>query len=370
MVHLKKPLEVDGIHIQRLYEGHFKSDLIPQIHDRIYDFLRRATIRKQIKPVVGSREIWIKPNLNNARPPETGCITHPVSVKALLDYLLDFLKVKKPIRIVETITYHKGEGMSEILVKLPRKEREVIEEKIKHKHPGQDMHDFGFDLLLELSGIDKLVEEYKDKGFDVDILNLSKEPVMALEERVEITRKVEELLGEETIPGDKIKDKILDNIPRVLKEKSVGLISLALPKTHDEPQAWMTGAMKNIAVGLYPKYKAFMHKDIAKAMIYYYAFWKIALRDNVFGIVSGPLGQDCEGPIFGRTVDFPYIVAGSDLVKLDSALITLVSGKPNLVSQLDVFKYAQGKVGELVSGRELQKILPYALNYQPYPYPS
>nr|MDO8133630.1 DUF362 domain-containing protein [Candidatus Njordarchaeum guaymaensis] len=365
----KKTLEVDGVYIAKLYEGHFESDLIPQVYDRIYNFLRNAPIRRQMKPIIGSSEIWIKPNLTNARPPETGCITHPVAVKALLDYLVNFLKVKKPVRIVETITYHKGAGMSEVLPKLPTKERVAIEEKIKRKDPSQDMHDFGFNLLMELGGIDELVKEYGDKGFDVDILNLSKEPVMALEERVEITRKVEQLLGEEIMPSDKIKDKILENIPRVLKEKSVGLISLTLPKTHDEPQAWMTGAMKNIALGLYPKYKAFMHKELAKAMIYYYAFWKIALRDNIFGIVSGPLGQDCEGPIFGRTVDFPYIAAGSDLLKLDSALVVLVSGKPNLVNELNVFRYGQNKVGELVSGREFRKILPYALNYEPYPYP-
>jgi hypothetical protein len=260
--------------------------------------------------------------------------------------------------------------MSEILAKLPSEEQAAIEEKIKRKDPSQDMHDFGFNLLLELSGLDKLVDECRDKGFDVGILNLSKEPVMALEERVEITRKVEQLLGEEIIPESKIKDKILDNIPRVLKEKSIGLISLTLPKTHDEPQAWMTGAMKNIALGLYPKYKAFMHRELAKAMIYYYAYWKIALRNNIMGIVSGPLGQDCEGPIFGRTVDFPYIIAGSDLLKLDSALVVLVSGNPNLVNQLNVFKYGQNKVGELASGGELQRILPYALNFQPYPYPA
>jgi uncharacterized protein (DUF362 family) len=280
------------------------------------------------------------------------------------------MKVRKPIRIVETVTYHKGAGMSEILAKLPAKEREAIEGKIKRKDPGQDMHDFGFNLLLELSGIDRLVNEYKAEGFNVDVLNLSKEPVMTLEERVDLTRRVDQLVGEENIPEEKIRDKILDNIPRALREKRIGLISLTLPKTHDEPQAWMTGAMKNIALGLYPKYKAFMHKELAKAIIYYYAFWKIALMDRIFGIVSGPLGQDCEGPIFGRTVDFPYITAGSDLLKLDSAIVTLVSGRTSLVNQLSFFKYGQGKVGEVVSGRELEKIIPYALNYQPYPYPS
>jgi hypothetical protein len=306
--------------------------------------------------------------LTNPRPPETGCITHPVAVKALLNYLLNYVKIKKPIKIVETITYHKGAGMPEVLAKLPENERAAIDERIRRKDAGQDMHDFGFELLLELSGIGDLVKDYRARGKNVQILNLSKEPVMSPDERAELTRRVENLLGPQLMPKENIREKILDKLPRLIRDGGVGLISLTLPKTHDEPQAWMTGSIKNIALGLYPQYKAFMHKDLAKAMVYHYAFWKIGLKDNILGIFSGPFGQDSEGPIFGRTVDFPYIVAGSDLLKLDAVVATLVSGKIDLVGQLNTFKHGENKVGKVPSLKELQEVMPYSLNYQPYPY--
>ncbi|WXG44335.1 MAG: DUF362 domain-containing protein [Promethearchaeati archaeon SRVP18_Atabeyarchaeia-1] len=365
---MKETLEIEDVHLARIYQGRFRSDMLPQIERAIHDFLREDAVTRQMRQIADCSEIWIKPNLTNPRPPETGCITHPVVVRALVDYLLDYLKVSQPIKIVETITYHKGAGMPEILAKLPENERKAIEEKMRHKGPDQDMHDFGFDLLLELSGIGNLVRGYQSKGQRVQILNLSKEPVMTPDERREITRKVESLLGPGLMPKESIRRKLLEKLPRVLKEGGVGVISLTLPKTHDEPQAWMTGSMKNIALGLYPQYKAFMHKDLAKAMVYHYAFWKVGLKDRIFGIVSGPLGQDSEGPIFGRTVDFPYIVAGQDLLKLDSTVVALVSGKVDLASQLDTFKYGAGKVGNLPSMTELQRVIPYSLSYRPYPY--
>lgn len=360
--------EIGGINFGRLYKNHFKVGMLPQIEKSIYDFLCGDDITGQVKRIAECSELWIKPNLTNPRPPETGCITHPVVVKALLDYLLGNLRIKKPIKIVETITYHKGSGMPEIMAKLPEKERMAIENKLKRKKPEQDMHDFGFELLLELSGLEDLVKIYRAKGNDVKVLNLSKEPVMTADERADITERVDALIGRELMPREGIRKKILDKLPLAIKDGRVGIISLTLPKTHDEPQAWMTGTIKNIALGLYPQYKAFMHKDLAKAMVYHYAFWKIGLKDNILGIFSGPLGQDGEGPIFGRTVDFPYIAAGTDLLKLDAVVATLVSGKTDLVHNLNTFKYGNKRIGSLPTPAELRQVMPYSLNYQPYPY--
>jgi uncharacterized protein (DUF362 family) len=365
---MRETIEIDGVYVKRLYEGLFKADMIPQLYEKIYDFLGSDGVRKQIKTILESEEIWIKPNLGNARPPETGCISHPITVKALVDCLIDVFNFKKPIRICETITYHKGSGITEILAKLPPKERVEIENKLKSKDPSQDIHDFGFELLLELSGIQKLVKDCQNKGLDVDILNLSKEPVMTVEERKELIDKIEQLLGKELIPLENIRKKLRENIPRVLKEKKIGLISLAVPKTHDDPGEYITAAMKNIALGMHPKYKAFMHKDIAKATVYHYLLWKKGCEDRVFGIVSGPYGMDGEGPIFGRAADFPYIIAGSDLLKVDCATAVLMFGKIDLINKLNLFKYAQNKVGQIPSVKELEKLVPYALTYQPYPY--
>jgi uncharacterized protein (DUF362 family) len=364
---VKGILNVDNVFVKKLYEGHFKSAMASQVYSSIYEFLQNEGIREQMRPVTASDEIWIKPNLSNARPPETGCITHPAAVKAIIDHLLNSIKFEKPIRIVETITFHKGKGIHEILAKLSPKERTAIENRIKRKDPNEDMHDFGFDLLLELGGLKDLVRNYKNMGNDVDVLNLSKQPVMNAEETKEITRKVEGLLGKEVVPKDEIKKKLLDNIPSILNGKrKISLISLAVPKTHDDPEAYITATIKNVGLGLFLQYKAFMHKDFAKAMLYNFAIWKVGLKDRVFGIVSGPYGQDREGPIFGRAVDFPYVVAGADLLKVDSVTAVLMFGKVDLINQLTAFRYASNRIGKLPPVTALEEIVPYSLNYEPY----
>jgi uncharacterized protein (DUF362 family) len=366
---VKGILNVDNVFVKRLYEGHFKSAMAPQVYSSIYGFLQNEGIREQMKPVTDSEEVWIKPNLSNARPPETGCITHPAAVKAIIDHLLNSIKFEKPIRIVETITFHKGKGIHEILAKLSPKERTAIENKIKRKDPNEDMHDFGFSLLLELGGLKELVNAYKDKGNDVDVLNLSKQTVMNVEEKKEIAQKVEGILGKEVVPKEEIKKKLLDNTPSILNGKrKIGLISLAVPKTHDDPEAYITATIKNIGLGLFLQYKAFMHKDFAKAMLYNFAIWKVGLKDRLFGVVSGPYGQDREGPIFGRAVDFPYVVAGADLLEVDSVTAVLMLGRVDLISQLSAFRYAAGRIGKLPPVTALEEIAPYSLNYEPYPY--
>jgi len=191
---------------------------------------------------------------------------------------------------------------------------------------------------------------------------------MTVEEKKQLADRLEQFLGRELIPIEGIRNKLLDNIPRVLKEKRIGLISLAVPKTHDDSEAFITATMKNVALGLHPRYKAFMHKDIAKAIVYHYLLWKMGCENRVFGIVSGPYGMDGEGPIFGRAVDFPYVVAGSDFLKVDCATLVLMFSKTDIINQLNLFQYANLKVGQTPHLRELEKLVPYALNYQPYPY--
>ncbi len=367
---MNETLNFGEVFVRRLYQGQFNVSKTSQVSSEIQECLRSDGLREQMKRVIDSDEIWIKPNHSNARPPETGCITHPVAVKAIIDYLLNLVK-GKPIRIVETKTFHKGKGMNEILPKLPPNERKVIENKLRGKEPDQDMHDFGFNLLLEIGGVKDLVKDYEENGNDVDVLNLSKQPVMTPVESKQIIERVDKLLSKERMPKDEIKKKLVENIPSILGgNRKIGLISLALPKTHDDPEAYLTAAVKNIGLGLFLKYKAFMHKDFAKAMLYNYAIWKVGLADRIFGIVCGPYGQDREGPIFGRAVDFPYVVAGSDLLKVDAVTTVLFLGKVDLIQTLNSFRLALNIIGKLPPISTLEEILLYSLNYEPYPYKS
>jgi uncharacterized protein (DUF362 family) len=318
-----------------------------------------------MQPLIESDEIWIKPNLSIARPPETGCIIHPISAKALVDCLFNVFDFKKPVRFVETKTFHKGQGMTELLLKLPPNEKVTIEEKLRYRDLNEDIHDFGFNFLLELSKIKRLVELYQEQGFDVGVINLSKESVMAVKERKELVDKLEQMSSKKMTPLEEIRDRIVNHIPKMLRKNKIGLISLAVPKTYDDPDVVITSAMKNVAVGLHPRYKGFMHKDLARAIVYNYLLWKIACEDRVFGLVSGPYGMDCEGPLYGRTVDFPYVIAGSDLLKVDCTVLVLMFGNIEIAKQLTLFRHANHVVGKMPQLADLKRLACHSLSFKP-----
>lgn len=222
---------------------------------------------------------------------------------------------------------------------------------------------------MELNGIQDLVKNYKAANVDVQILNVSKEPVMTSGEGRQLVENVEQFLGDERIPVSEVRNEIVNSIPRAIKEKKLGLISLALAKTHDSPQVWATATIKNIAMGLLPQIrKGFMHKDLAKAIVYNHMIWQTGCSGRVFGIVSGPYGMEGEGPVWGRTVNFPYMIAGSDLLKVDCITAMVMFGKPDLIPQIKQFSYADKKVGFIPSKDELKKLQPYILNYEPRKY--
>ncbi|MFX0205018.1 MAG: DUF362 domain-containing protein [Candidatus Hodarchaeota archaeon] len=366
---MKETIKINNTHVRRLYNGTFHEKVLPIVYEKISSFFDNEIVSNQLKSINKSDILLIKPNLGNARPPDTGCITHPVVIRAIVDYIIKNFNRKKPTFICETNTYHKGPGIYEIIKNVSPSEQRFLNEKLKQKSLDTDMHNFGFELLLEMSGIKNLVQGYKSKGFNIDILNLSDLPVMDEDEREKIIHKTEQLLGNEVFPKRSIKRKLQKNIPNLSNDgKKISLISLNVFKTHDEPKTYITGTMKNVALGLFPLYKAFMHKDLAKAIIYNYALWKTICEESVFGIISGPYGQDSEGPIFGRTVDLPYIIAGPDLLEVDCIATMLAFGRKNLVSEVEPFKIGNGKVGQIPSNDELEKLIQYNLGWEPYPY--
>lgn len=366
-----KEVLIGNILVGRLYEGRFRKEMTSQLYDETRRFLSTEIIQRQMRPITESDEVWIKVNLVNARPPETGCVNHPATVKAVVDHVLNVLDFKGPIRMCETNSFYKGPAFftKKLPSYIPPREQEVILAKVKAKDPGQDMYDFGFELAAELSGIRDLAQNYEAANMDVRVLNVSKEPVMTSEDRRQLIDKVEQFLGGERIPMSEVRDEVMNNIPRALRDKKLGLISLATAKTHDSPQVWATASIKNVAVGLLPQLrKGFMHKDLAKAIIYNYAVWQMGCGGRVFGIVSGPYGMDGAGPVWGRSVDFPYIIAGSDLLEVDCATAMLMFGKPDLIPQIRQFSHAHDKIGRVLSKDELQKLQPYTLNYEPHKY--
>ena len=350
----------------RLYNGTFKGSMTPELHKSLRNFLRTNEIRKQLKRVLECDEILVKVNLVDPRPPETGCVTHPLVVRAVIDHILSS-GFKGTISICESGSYYKGPYIftktEEFLSEFPISERPSIEAKIKPRNQTQDPYDFGFQLTLGLSGIKKLVEEYEGAGIKVRVLNISNEPMLTHEESTRLVKEVDEMLGEELLPMSEVRNKIISKIPATINNRT-GLISLAVPKTHIASQVLVTATIKNIGVGLLPHAKkAFTHNDIAKAILYYYTFWHVGCKGRIFGMISGPYGMEENGPDWGKAANFPYAVAGSDLLTVDCVTAMLMFGRPELIRQIEQFSIADGKIGLIPPIEELKKLEPLALGY-------
>lgn len=358
---------VNNVFGWRLYNGTFNESMAPKLYESLRNFLCANEIQKQLKRVLECDEILVKVNLVDPRPPETGCVTHPLVVRAVIDQILSS-GFKGTISICESGSYYKGPYIftktEEFLSEFPVSERPSIKAKIKSRNQTQDSYDFGFQLTLELSGIQKLVEEYVDAGAKVRVLNVSDEPMLTREESMRLVKEVDAMLGEELLPMSEVRNKIISKIPASVNNRT-GLISLAVPKTHVASQVLVTATIKNVGIGLLPHYKkVFTHNDVAKAILYYYTFWHVGCRGRLFGMISGPYGMEGNGPDWGDAVNFPYAVAGSDLLAVDCVTGMLMFGKPELVCQIEQFSIADGKIGLIPSVEELKKLEPLALGYK------
>ncbi len=240
--------------------------------------------------------------------------------------------------------------------------------RIRAKDPKQGAHEFGFDMALAVSGLGPVIKEYESAK--VRLRNLTRRPIPNRSQIQRVAQDVEQILNEETTPAQQIRGKILEDFPEVSTPhgERLGLISLAVPKTHNTADCLLTLSIKNIGVGLLLKNKkVFAHQDLAKTIIYNSMLWKKACQDRVFGIVSGPFGMEGAGPIAGRKADFPYIVAGSDLLAVDSAAATLMVGNPRLVTKIELLSRSNGTIGRIPAEKDLEKLKALALGFKLHP---
>jgi len=74
---------VNNVFGWRLYNGTFKESIAPKLYESLRNFLRTNEIQKQLKRIFECDEILVKVNLVDPRPPETGCVTYPLVVRAV-----------------------------------------------------------------------------------------------------------------------------------------------------------------------------------------------------------------------------------------------------------------------------------------------
>jgi uncharacterized protein (DUF362 family) len=118
------------------------------------------------------------------------------------------------------------------------------------------------------------------------------------------------------------------------------IVSLPKMKTHD--QADMTGPMKNLKGLLSDKYKRLLHQEfgVFEGCVDITAFFKPA-----FSVVDAILCQEGLGPIYGKPVEMDLILAGRDMVAIESVCGQIAGFEPG---ELPIPKYgAERGLGNL-----------------------
>ena len=108
-----------------------------------------------------------------------------------------------------------------------------------------------------------------------------------------------------------------------LVEQADVIISLPKMKTHD--QAEMTGPMKNLKGLMSDKYKRLFHQKFGmfEGCVDITSTFKPA-----FTVVDGIVCQEGLGPIFGKPVEMDLILAGRDLVAVESVCAQIAEFEP------------------------------------------
>lgn len=159
------------------------------------------------------------------------------------------------------------------------------------------------------------------------------------------TEKVFEITGYDKLRNDgyevvdlkKIKNKIVAipnalaikelKVPELVTEADV-IISIPKIKTHD--QIAMSGALKNMKGAIGEKEKNRLHKEALNEGI---ADINLFLRPTLT-IVDGIIAQEGLGPVFGDPVEMNLIIAGDDLVAVDTVLCKIMEIDPLQVNHI------------------------------------
>ncbi|MFZ5633912.1 MAG: DUF362 domain-containing protein [Bacillota bacterium] len=150
--------------------------------------------------------------------------------------------------------------------------------------------------VIQATGYDRL----REQGYEV--IDLKKTPQVSLQ-----------------IPGGRLITGVKTFEPVV---KADAIISVPVLKTHDQTEA--TLSLKNLK-GLITDQ---MKKDFHSTGVFDCVVDLASAVKPVLAVVDGIYGQEGLGPIFGKTVEMDLIVAGRDLVAVDTVCGAIMGFEP------------------------------------------
>ena len=211
--------------------------------------------------------------------------------------------------------------MMDALLKLIIKQKQDIAIRIVESDSESKFIDDAFEKL----GYRNLEERYREEGYDIRLINLTREPLA-------------------TIDFDGLYFKNL-KLPKLLTEHGY-FVSMAIPKTHS--LTLMTGVIKNL-FGLIPiKGQSLYHPNINEVIV---DLNRILQPDLC--IVDALLGQ--EGVLSGKTKRINRIIVGRKPLSVDAVTAAVMGFEANRIRHfVEAEKYALGTFDPEIIGESLE----------------
>ena len=211
--------------------------------------------------------------------------------------------------------------MVEALMKLVLEEDKGLSIRIVESDSESKFADEAFDKF----GYRGLEKRWRDLGFDVALINLSRSPMVKVR-----------------LDGLYFKDP---ELPKVLTESGY-FVSVAVAKTHE--LTLVTGALKNL-FGLLPrKDQSFYHPSINEVIVDLNRFIRpdLCIVDAIEGL---------EGVISGRPRRVDTVIVGKRPVSVDATMARVMGFEPERIRHLvEAERYGLGALNPRVLGESLE----------------
>lgn len=267
--------------------------------------------KNEIKKV---EKIIIKPNIVSLQHYSLGSITDPLIIEELVRFIRKFSN--KEILIAESESIWKTR-------------KRLQDDKPDYDEAEQSI---GFNLSLNSSGIEKIIEKYKN----VNLVNITRAKKLDSDYA---KKKVRQKFG---IKSDNILPEFFKMIPKEFNASAI-FISLSKIKSHCFQDTKVTNCMKNQYGLISYADKTFYHNKLSEAIQCVNMITQ-SLFDCYYITEALRFTMEGGGPTRGDTVkNLGLAVAGTNPVEIDAIAATLMEVDP---SKLDYLQLSKGLLGQ------------------------